>query len=243
MVSTKSGDLWEARLDQVNAELATLVEKSEALKVKCRASPIWRHNQLFIEASASFSAVPLIYFAGFNAILGDTPGVNASDKLQRWVKSVNRHRSAHVIACMNASAQCSALEGFLRSMNSESTDQAVVDLVRSNFSRTTRAGKEEKLSKRLDGARNQLDMWLKPSGGGRFADWMRLVSLVFGCTVSPTVTEILDDLIMFRHAITHPEDLPDEPTIDSPDAARFVCWSLAAISTATTITHSLVEKP
>lgn len=240
MSSLSDTALWATRLAQINAIEAALITEGEALKAQHAASPFWRHHQLFIEASANYSSIVLIYFAGFQAVFAGTPGVMVHDEVRNWTRRVNRSRSAYAISTMNASAQCSALEGFLRSTAGDWLDQPVVERVREQYQRQTRSGGPQELSKSLPAARNQLDAWLKPTGGAAFTEWARLVSIVFGCSLPPELTPILEDLIGFRHMITHPSSLPDDVTLQRLDVARPSCWGLAAMVMASTITHSVV---
>lgn len=232
--------LWESRHALLNSIATPLIAEGNALKTQHAASLFWKHHQLFIEASSSYSSIALIYFVGFEAIFAGTPGVLVHDEVRSWTRRVSRSRSAYAIASMNASAQCSALEGFLRSTADDWVDQQVVDRVREQYQRPARSGQPQELSRRLPAARNQLDAWLKPSGGVAFTEWARLVSLVFGCSLPPDLAPILEDLIGFRHTITHPESLPDDATLQGPDGARVSCWGLAAMMMASTITYSVV---
>lgn len=241
MEATNDPALWETRHAQINTIVHPLVAGSEALRSRSATSPIWKSNDAFIQTSTSYSGAVLVYLAGFEAIYQDTPGINTSDELRAWVKKVDRNRSAMTIASMNASAICSTLEGFLRAIVADWADQTVVDRIRAEYQRPTRSGSTETLSNRLAAAHKQLDTWLKPSGGAAFNGWLKVVRCTFQCSFPQLAETIVDDLIRFRHTITHPQELPTAGKINSPHAARISCWGLATIALTTTITHSVAR--
>ncbi len=180
-------------------------------------SAFWKQHDAFSQTIMAYLSVTKIYFKGFDMIHSGKESADVSERVRDWVQRKG-FRSPHTIASMNAAAQCSTLEGFLRSLIPEWVDQRVAEHVRTHYRRKSRSGKgkPEELSKELDHARKQLDAWLKPSGGGAFADWVKLISLVFHCRFDSLTESVLEDMIAFRHEITHPTKLHTDNSIDSP---------------------------
>jgi len=233
--------LWGRRFEEMNSLANAITLEVDALKKEQPDSVFWKHQDSFRQTIFAYLSVTSTYFKGFDAIFRGVEGVKASDELRNWVRTVDRHRSVHTIASMNAAACCSSLEGFLRALIPEWVDQRVVDRVRASYRRPTRSGAPEPLSSKPDSARKQLDTWLKPSGGAAFAEWLKLVSMAFQCKFTTPTEVVLEDMIRFRHTITHPTELLVDGAIDSPGAERLTCWQHATISMACTVTSSIVR--
>lgn len=241
MAIVDDADLWQKRYEELNKLGAARENEVNTLRATQPDAAFWKHHDAFTQTVMAYLHVTQTYLAGFSAIHRGADGVTESQLLRNWVKNVDIHRSGHTMASMSASAHCSTLEGFLRSLIPEWVDQRVVDHVRARYSRKSRSGKAEELSKKVDSAWKQLDAWLKPSGGGAFADWLKLVSLVFQCRFAPPTESVLEDMITFRHEITHPSGLLTDGRIDSPGPNRTTCWTLAVLAMQYTITLSIVR--
>ncbi len=239
--STDDNMIWEQRHSDLNV-LALQLQVADTLLRREVRSPLWAHLEGFSQAIRSHTSVALVYFAGFAAILQNAPGVDATPALKQWVQTVSRERSASTIAAMAATAGCSVLEGFLRALAIDAVDQNLVTRLSPTYQRRARSGQIERLSSNIVGARNQIDTWLKPSGGAAFTEWLNTLSAVFSCSIPPVISTVLEDMIMYRHDITHPRSLPRDGAIRSIDGARISCWGLAAIALAMTLTHSLIRS-
>jgi hypothetical protein len=229
---------WETRWTELNELLAHLRELGPSVE-RQNPSPLWAHLQNFNALALSFIAVPSVYFRGFDRVLEDPN--SASTSLSRWVLNVDRNRSAYTLACMYATAQCSALEGFLRAFSNDWLDEARLVKIQT-LSRSARNGQTEALSHRLDGARNQLDAWLRPSGGGAFAEWVRILEHVFGITVVDCVRESVSDLVSLRHAVVHPDQLLTDDQLPRIDGAQFSAWGHACMWLALTISLTAIPE-
>lgn len=234
--------LWEGRLAELNRLAFPRENELNTLRATQPDTAFWKHHDAFTQTIVAYLSVMEIYFKGFDVIHSGKESADVSDALWDWVQKKG-HRSPHTIASMNAAAQCSTLEGFLRALIPEWVDRRVADHVRARYRRKSRSGKgkPEELSKDLDHARKQLDVWLKPSGGGAFADWVKLVSIVFHCRFDPLTESVLEDMISFRHEITHPTKLHTDDSIDSPGPNRMICWSIAVTTMEYIITLSIVR--
>ena len=204
-------------VEPILEELAGKVEADAKAKLKTNPPLGERLGQL-VGAGVECLSIGIIYLHGFKEIEDGGPvGGEVPTKVQEWVGSVDKKRSAARLAGMIASSICSELEGFI---------MEVVPSKMSSGGLAASRKKDSKLSADDDKAWGTVSARLKPTVKAEGSKWAGWLETALSVTLTPEEKDTLIDMITFRNEYVH-----DPPTAFSKTISgeHLKCWALASM--------------